>query len=127
MQIQRKLLTFPIYDAVKWCFGRYAIAGACECLDEGNECHFDFCFQFADDIEVTILSRLDEHRRVHNSHSVIVYAIKPAKCPFPDWIERRSDNKMSNNDRQPLTIKEFFMALIKGEAMGFMQPKQMPI
>lgn len=83
-------------------------------------------FESIDNIEVTILSQRDA-KRDSCPHSVIVYAIKPAKCSFPEWIDRPNDEKLTSNEKSPLTIKQFFLALIKGEAMGFMQPKQMPI
>lgn len=79
-----------------------------------------------DNIEVTILSQSDA-RKSGSPHSVIVYSIKPAKCSFPEWIDRPIDDALMPSEKRPLTIKEFFLALIKGEAMGFMQPKQMPI
>lgn len=128
MQIQRKLLTFPIYDAVKWCLGLYANTG--ERLN-GTLTFFVrtsillICL-ISDNIEVIILSQSNASRD-SCPHSVIVYSIKPAKCSFPEWIDRPNDDKLLSAEKPPPTIKQFFLALIKGEAMGFMQPKQMPI
>lgn len=79
-----------------------------------------------DNIKVTILSQLNA-RRHGCPHSVIVYSIEPAKCSFPEWIYRPTADSPVTTETPPLTIKQFFVALIKGEAMGFMQPKQMPI
>lgn len=133
MQIQRKLLTFPVCDAIKWCFGLYASAG------KFGTCSRLILHIYAlssvlirslnfnvDNIEITILSQSDA-RRGGCPHSVILYSIKPTKCSFPEWIDRPIDDTLMPTDGPPLTIKQFFLALIKGEAMGFMQPKQMPI
>lgn len=61
----------------------------------------------------------------------MVYSIEPAKCAFPEWIafenQPLSPNQIDENNerhKSPLTISQFLIALLKGEVMGFVQPKQ---
>lgn len=55
-----------------------------------------------------------------------IYSIKPAETSFPSWIDLSSNiDDFEKLYKRPMSLKQYLMALINSEVMGFIQPKQL--
>lgn len=98
MKIRRKILVFPINTYYRVIFKNYVNA---------DNFHFEFIGTKPDLNSVKIQTSL--------------FSIKAQKSGL--WKNKLSDIPCDSNDEKLITIGKFICGLVRGDMMGFIQPK----